>query len=163
MRKIVKYPNPILSIKTKEVCNFDEHLHSVLDEMRLIMEQEKGIGLAANQVNEDLSVFIMKSQTVLGRGEIIEFNNPKILSTSKTYQQIDEGCLSAPGISLRIQRDKELHVQYQDRYGNIKEGILTEIEAICFQHELDHLNGIFFIDKASRNERRAALKTLGLK
>ena len=162
MRKIVKYPNPILVTKTKEVQAFDEALHSLLDEMCQIMEQANGIGLAANQVSESLSVFIMKSQTVLGRGEIIEFINPKILDWNGHYQ-IDEGCLSAPGIYLRIHRFKEIDVQYQDRCGNIKQGILTDIEAICFQHELDHLNGIFFIEKASRNERRAALKTLGLK
>lgn len=165
MRKIVNYPALSLFQKTKEVTEFDSSLHSLLDEMKEIMLEAKGIGLAANQIAEDKSLFIMKSQAVFkdGKGEIIEFINPKILNLSKTYQHINEGCLSTPGLFLTIPRDKEIHVQYQDRYGNIKEGILTGIEAVCFQHEFDHLQGIFFIDRASRNERRAALKILGLK
>lgn len=163
MREIVKYPSLILFQKTHEVLEFGVVLHSLLDEMKEVMIQARGIGLAANQLSDDRSLFIMKSQTKFSNGEIIEFINPKILDKSKTYQQINEGCLSAPGILLTISRHEEIHVQYQDRYGNIKEGILNGIEAVCFQHEFDHLQGIFFIDKTSRNERRAALKILGLK
>jgi len=164
MRKIVKYPNFILTQKTTEVIAFDDNLRSLLDEMRQIMITERGIGLSANQVNERKSVFIMKSQARFkdGQSETLEFINPKILEKSKEYININEGCLSAPGVFLTIPRHEEIYVQYQDRYGNLREGILNEIEAICFQHEFDHLQGIFFTDRVSRNERRAALRILGL-
>lgn len=165
MREIVAYPSSILSEQTNEVIEFNSDLHSLLDEMSQIMLAALGIGLAANQVGENLSLFIMKAQPAFkdGRNDVIEFINPKILDKSKTYTHINEGCLSAPGVFLSIPRHEEIHVQYQDRYGNIKEGILTGIESICFQHEFDHLQGVFFIEKTSRQQRRAALKTLGLK
>lgn len=166
MREIVKYPNPILATKTKEVIEFDNCLHDLLNDLKNCLIKHNALGIAANQIGEDKSLFIMKAQCVFkeGQGEIIEFINPKIIDKSM-HQRMNttEGCLSAPGIILTIPRHEEIYVQYQDRYGNIKEGILNGIESICFQHELDHLQGIFFIDKASRNERRAALKILGLR
>lgn len=165
MREIVKYPSLILFQKLKEVIEFNTELDSLLDEMKEIMLAANGIGLAANQVSENKALFIMKVNSVFkdGKNEVLEFINPEIIDKSKNFISIKEGCLSAPGIYLTIQRSQEIYVQYQDRNGNIKQGILTGIEAICFQHELDHLNGVFFIDKVSRNERRGALKILGLK
>lgn len=161
--KLVYYPNAILSVKTQEVTVFDENLHSLLDEMKSVMLAEKGIGLANPQIGGNSAIFVMSSNTPFKKNnEIYEFINPKILEKSKGYIQISEGCLSAPGVFLMIPRHEEIHVQYQDRYGNIKQAILMGIESICFQHELDHLNGVFFIDRASRNERRAALKILGI-
>jgi peptide deformylase len=165
MSKVVKYPALILLEPTKEVKEFDRKLHSLLMEMKEAMLAEKGIGLAANQINRTESVFIMLSQSQYKHGttEVIEFINPKIIFKSKEMQRLSEGCLSAPGLFLQIPRHEEIHVQYNDRYGNIKEGILIGIEAVCAQHEIDHLNGIFYTDKVSRQERKAALKILGLK
>jgi peptide deformylase len=165
MRELVKYPALSLFQKAQEVTEFNAELHSFLDEMKQIMAQEQGIGLAANQTGSNHRLFIMQLQPRFktSQPEIIEVINPKILDWSATFQRLSEGCLSAPGIYLTIPRHEEIHVQYQDRYGNIKEGVLTGIEAVCFQHENDHLDGVFFLDKASRNERRAALRTMGLK
>lgn len=165
MSKLVKYPSLILFQPTKEVKAFDRELHNLLMEMKEVMLEERGIGLSANQISRTESVFIMLSQSPFDKRipQIHEFINPKIVATSNTYVKYEEGCLSAPGVFLQIPRHEEISVQYNDRYGNIKEGILTGIESVCFQHELNHLEGIFFLDKASRNDRRAALKKLGLK
>ncbi len=165
MTKVVKYPALILLEPTKEVKEFDQELHSLLNEMKEAMLQERGIGLAANQISRTESVFIMISQSSFKGNipEVIEFINPKIVYKSPEMQMLSEGCLSAPGLFLQIPRHQEIHVQYNDRYGNIREGILIGIESVCAQHEIDHLNGIFYLDKVNRQERKAALKILGLK
>lgn len=165
MRKLVKYPDPILLQKTTEVTVFDSNLHSLLDDMKQIMSEEKGMGLAANQVGESLSIFLMRDQSAFKgkEPEVIEFINPKALNKSEEQQFLNEGCLSATGIYLQIQRHETVHLQYQDRNGNIKEGVVTGVEAVCVQHEMDHLEGIFYFDLVSRPQRKAALKKLGLK
>lgn len=167
MRSLVTYPdeNDILETPTSPIMHFDESLHSLLDEMKDIMIRHNGIGLAAPQVGESFSVFIMLSQSRFkgNKIEVIEVINPKILESSQEYQRFDEGCLSAPNIYVEIFRPKEIFVEFQDRNGNIKQAVMIEIEAVCFQHEYDHLQGTFFLDRTSRPQRKAALKILGVK
>lgn len=165
MLKIVNYPSLSLFQQSIEVTEFDDKLHNFLDEMKFAMLHARGLGLAANQVSNIQRLFIMLSQSPF-KGtsrEVIEFINPIIIERSKNKIQISEGCLSAPGITLQIPRHEEIVVQFQDRYGTIKTGVLQGIEAICVQHEIDHLDGIFFFDKASPLEKQAAHLVLGLK
>ena len=158
MLHTVKYPNSILTTKCQPVDKFDSELHTLLDQMVQHMRIENGIGLAANQVVYPWRVFIMLDN----KGLVVEFINPRIIE-KEGFQQINEGCLSAPGAFVSVPRSQNVTVVAQDRHGEEFTIVAYDLEAVCIQHEIDHLDGIFFIDKTSRNQRRAALRTLGLK
>lgn len=156
--EIVKYPHEALSTVCTPVTEFNEELHKILDAMIPVMEQAHGIGLAANQVGITKRFFLMKDK----KGKVWEFINPEIIAHDGG-QQINEGCLSAPGVFVQVPRFGSVTVKAQNRSGEEFQIIAEEIEAVCIQHEIDHLQGIFFIEKTSRNQRRAALRQLGLK
>jgi peptide deformylase len=155
--KLVLYPDEILSKVCEEVTEFNEELHKTLDAMRDIMTKNNGIGLAANQVGIQKRFFIMQDK----KGKIWDFINPRILEQDGLIQ-INEGCLSAPGAIVQPVRAQNVTVEAQDRDGNKFTIVAEDIEAVCIQHETDHLNGIFFLSKVNRQQRRAALKKLGL-
>lgn len=159
MLTVRKYPDPILATKCDPWTSPSfADLHATLNAMFEVMETEKGIGLAANQVGINARIFIMKDQ----KGKLWEFINPEIVERDGG-QQINEGCLSAPGVFVQVPRSQSVTVKAQDRNGEEFRVVCQDIEAVCVQHELDHLDGVFFLSKTSRNQRRAALKTLGLK
>jgi peptide deformylase len=112
------------------------------DEMLAFMRQEKGIGLAAPQIGRSTRVFVME---VYGRVRCCF--NPEILSSSDILSDFDEGCLSFPGGSCTIKRPDAVKVRYQDAHGSCIEEELQGLAARCFQHELDHLNGITMYDR----------------
>lgn len=155
---ILKYPNPILKQKTELVTEFGPELHRSLVSMKLAMLEHKGIGLAANQVGINQRFFIMQDK----KGQLWEFINPEITDREDTIL-INEGCLSAPDIFVQIARSKTVTVQAKDRNGEDFTVICQDIEAVCVQHEIDHLDGIFYLDKAPRQQRRAAYSKLGIK
>lgn len=155
---ILKFPHPILRTKTDLITEFDEDLHTALDAMKLTMIANRGIGLAANQVGITKRFFIMQDN----RGNIVEFINPEILE-SEGSQYLNEGCLSGPGAIVQIPRAKQVTVRAKDRNGEEFTVVCFDLEAVCVQHEIDHLNGDFFIDKAPRQQRKASYKILRLK
>lgn len=140
--KIVQFPNPVLFIPCAKVLEFDKKLHTILDEMAILMEKNNGIGLSANQVGISKSFFIMKDQ----RGKIHDFINPVIV------EQIDksnlfEACLSLNNYIARCDRAEEITVRAKNRFGEEFTVVAYGIESVCIQHEYDHLNGIFFTSK----------------
>lgn len=163
--KVVRFPNKVLKESCKEYIFPDisipesgKPLHETLDEMAKIMRSENGIGLAANQVGLPYRIFIMQDN----KGKIWEFINPRILE-SEGVVWMNEGCLSAPGVLLQIPRAGQVCVEAQDRNGEIFKVIALDLEAVCVQHEMDHLNGIFFTEKVDRQQRRAAFRKLGIR
>lgn len=163
--KLVYHPHPALFTKCNEVVSFDDTLHRTLDEMKSVMRQNSGMGLAANQVNIIKKFFIMQDQ----HGQIWEFINPTILEKDDLKANLSESCLSAPcnptnskvHVSDLIVPSRALNivVQAQDRYGEEFTMAAYGIEAVCIQHEYDHLNGEFFFDKlASRNIKKNVQK-----
>jgi len=162
MNNLVLYPNPILSKPTTQVVDFNEEIHKILDNMREIMLKYNGLGLASNQLGYNYSMFIMKEANAKKEG-VIEFINPKIVETSNLLVNAPEGCLSAPGVYVDIVRPQELLIEAYNRYGEVFKGVLYDIEARCAAHELEHLEGKFFLDKVNRQQRRAALRKLGVK
>lgn len=119
------------------------------------MNLHNGLGLAANQIGSNLSVFIIKDN----KKNIIEFINPKII---KSYGEIilNEGCLSAPGIVLQVKRSEFVEVEYQDLLGESKSIIAEGMEARCLLHEYDHLQGKFYFELVNRATRKAAISKL---
>ena len=120
------------------------------------MKANNGIGLSGNQVGLKDSIFVME-HSVLGRLDIV---NPQILSTSEESANISEGCLSAPGEFVVLkERKNNIKVRFQDETGLFKELELFGIDAVCFQHEYDHLQGISHLQsKSIPREKRREIK-----
>ena len=106
--------------------------------MCCFMQEHRGIGLAAPQVGIGLRLFVVKTNS----GPCCYFFNPEIISTSEETYPFHEGCLSFPGEGIPTNRSKTIHVRYQNYKGDWCEGRFDGLRSICFQHELDHLNGI---------------------
>jgi peptide deformylase len=154
--EIVKYPNKILSKACSVVLDFNTDLHGILDEMFITMERARGVGLAANQVGLDMSMFVMKTKD----GERVEVINPFIVGFSEQKANITEGCLSAPNeFDVVAERAMEVEIEFQDRSGVAHRRKFVGRDAVCVQHEYDHLMGVFFFSKLKLNrQRRRALE-----
>lgn len=125
-----------------------------------IMIANNGIGLAANQIGLDKQVFVMGADNSLDLPKPFILFNPKVLEFKGTTSKNKEGCLSFPNLWLDIERNRHIIVEYQDEEANIKELELFNLAAICFQHELDHLSGICFVDKVSQLKLQLAMKKM---
>jgi peptide deformylase len=153
---IVEYPDKRLKEVSKEVDKFDAELHELLDAMYPMMMKSNGIGLAAIQVGHAKRVLLLNIPDENDQQSIdnlIEMVNPVIIEQSgeTTYQ---EGCLSVPSFYEDINRYEIITVNYQDRHGNTKTIEADGLLSIAIQHEIDHLNGILFIDKLSYSRRK---------
>jgi len=153
---IVEYPDKRLRLKSKEVKSFDAKLHKLLDAMYPIMINTNGIGLAAIQVNQPIKALILNIPDEDGeqpKENLLEIINPVVTNQSgETVYQ--EGCLSVPKFYEDITRHETLTLNYQDRDGNTKSLDADGLLAIAIQHEMDHLEGILFIDKLSYARRK---------
>ncbi len=144
IRNIVKNGDPVLRKVCRSVFNFDDKLATLLDDMIETMDYANGVGLAAPQVG------ILRRICVIDVGDgPIELINPAIIS-EEGEQVGDEGCLSIPGQSGIVKRPMKVTVKAQDRNGNTFEITGEELLARAFCHEIDHLNGILYIDKVIR-------------
>ncbi len=153
---IVEYPDKRLREKSKEVTTFDETLHTLLDDMYETMIDQKGIGLAAIQVAKPVRALIINlpnENDEQNKEDLIEIINPVIIEKEgEVYYQ--EGCLSVPTFYEDVKRFEKIKINYQDRHGNTKEMEADGLLAIAIQHEMDHLDGILFIDKLSYARRK---------
>lgn len=157
MLHLVDSTDPVLREQTLSF-EFDQNIvdtEQLVSEMTKTMQTYHGIGLAGPQVNVSLAVFTMGWDD-----KFTAFFNPKIINTSNDLVNFDEGCLSFPGLVLRIARPSEVEVEYQNAKGDTVNDRLTGLEARVFQHELDHLNGICFDKKVSRLKLEMAKKRL---
>ncbi len=153
---IVEYPDKRLRKKSKEVKEFDASLHRLLDAMHPFMLETNGIGLAAIQVDYPIRALILNIPDEDGEQpleNLLEIINPVMTykSGETTYQ---EGCLSVPQFYEDVKRFDTIVINYQDRYGNTKTLDTDGLLAIAIQHEMDHLEGILFIDKLSYARRK---------
>lgn len=136
--------------------NAEELEKSMID----FMIKSKGIGLAANQIGLTKRVFTMGSNNILGFPEPFAAFNPRIISSSEEQTLDEEGCLSYPGLFLKVKRPNWIVAEYQNSKGDIIEARFEGYLAKCFQHELDHLEGICFVDKVSQLKLQLAMKKL---
>jgi peptide deformylase len=166
IRTIVKYPDPVLKERCSEVTAFDADLHQLLDDMAATMATADGIGLAANQVGVTQRVFVMdvpvdqrEPQTAAEpvRTGLLEVINPRIIQ-AKGEVKYEEGCLSFPNVHEWVTRAAEIDLVFQDRDGTQQRLTARGLLAICIQHELDHLEGITFLDRLSPLKRRIVLR-----
>lgn len=124
------------------------------------MTDNRGIGLAANQIGLTKRVFVMGSYNIEGFPSPFALFNPEILNVSEEETIDKEGCLSYPDLWLTVKRPSVINVRYQDSQGNFIEAAMSGLIARCFQHELDHLNGVCFVDKVSQLKLQLAMKKL---
>jgi peptide deformylase len=116
-------------------------------------KKNNGLGLSANQCGLEYRVFVMGSND-----DYVAFFNPKIISCSEEKTKMEEGCLSYKGLFLNIERPKEIMVEYQDYTGTKREKKFTGLTARCFQHELDHMNGITYHSHVGNVSLQMAMK-----
>lgn len=121
--------------------------------LKATMKKYGGIGLAANQCAIEARVFVIGNED-----EAIACFNPRIVSISERWVEANEGCLSFPGLALNINRTETIGVEYYDEQGILKTNTFSGITARCFQHELDHLNGIKFISYVGKTSLMIAKK-----
>lgn len=157
--RILKYGNPILRKKAEIVQNFDEELQNTIKEMFVEMHQGDGIGLAAPQVAISKAFFVIDNSLIDEDGVPEAIINPEILD-AQGESIMEEGCLSVPEIHEEVKRSEIIRVRYQDVNGNVHEEEFGGVKARVFQHEIDHLNGIFFVDRLGAMKRKLLNKQL---
>jgi peptide deformylase len=144
---ILKYPDPRLAAKASEVTVFDEALKQLAADMAETMYKAPGVGLAATQVDRHIRLIVI--DVTEEKEDLKVFINPKIVEQSTETKPWEEGCLSLPGIYDKVTRPAEVTVEAQDLDGKTFRLHCDGLLAVCIQHEMDHLEGIVFIDHLS--------------
>ena len=177
LREIIKIPNPFLKVTAQPVTVIDKDILTILDDMMETMYHANGIGLAATQISIDKRLIVMDCGKTRFETQNIseeEYNekikdeqiepfpikmiNPEIISFDKNLKEREEGCLSIPGYNANVKRPSSIKVNYTDENKKNKTLEANGLLATCIQHEIDHLNGILFIDHISKLKREIILK-----
>lgn len=173
---LVIAPDPILKQISKPVDKVDDSLRQFMKEMLKVMYGEHGVGLAAVQVGVLKRVVVMDIDYETDESDYHDhshcggihvkntnprfFVNPEIITSSKEKESFNEGCLSFPNMRSEVIRPEKVTVKYLDFDGKEKTEEMTEMAAICIQHEIDHLNGIVFVDHVSKLKRDVILNKM---
>tara|TARA_Y100000817_G_scaffold289891_1_gene260184 strand:- start:49 stop:573 length:525 start_codon:yes stop_codon:yes gene_type:complete len=160
VKKILTEPDPFLRQKSKPVEKVDNDLRLLMDDMLDTMYNAQGIGLAAIQIGVPKRVIVIDLLKEKDKKNPLYFVNPEILWSSKEDATYEEGCLSVPGQFAEIDRPDKCHVRYLDYDGNKRELKTEGLLATCIQHEIDHLEGILFIDYLSKLKKSLITKKL---
>jgi peptide deformylase len=165
IRPILEVPDPRLREISKPVEQFDRDLRALVADMFETMYAAPGIGLAAIQVGVPLRVLVIDLQEPLEEdGEPVKdprvFINPEILEHSDQEVPYNEGCLSVPDQYAEVDRPDRIRARWRDLDGKVHEETIEGLLATCLQHEMDHLNGVLFIDHLSRLKRDMILRKL---
>ena len=160
LRQILTEPNKILRQKSLPVETVDKDLQNLMDDMLETMYAAPGIGLAAIQVGIPKRVIVLDIAQKEGTKKPIFLVNPEIIQKSKKTSVYEEGCLSLPGQFAEIERPAECILKYIDFNGKKKKLNAKGLLATCIQHEVDHLNGILFIDYLSKLKKDMIIKKL---
>ncbi len=160
VRKILTEPNSFLRQKSEPVDRVDDSIRELMDDMLETMYKAPGIGLAAIQIGVPKRIIVLDISKNPEKKEPMYFVNPEIISTSKDDATYEEGCLSVPGQFAEIDRPDRCQVKYLDYNGKAKELKAEGLLATCIQHEIDHLEGILFIDYLSKLKKSMIIKKL---
>ena len=156
LREVLQFPDPRLKRKSEPVGEITDAIRELASDMIEVMYDEPGIGLAAPQVGERIRLIVMDTEwtdeeTDPGKNPAVVVN-PEILERDGELVWT-EGCLSVPGFQAEVERSARVTVRYTDLDGLEQTEHAEQLRAVCFQHEIDHLNGILFIDRISRLKR----------
>jgi peptide deformylase len=157
LAQIRQYPDPVLRLKAQDVQEFDDDLVQLVERMKRLMQDARGVGLAANQVGVLRRVFVIQEAEDEEPRAIV---NPMIVDRSEETEADDEGCLSMQRVVVGVERPVRVRIEARDEQGNAVELELEELPARVAQHELDHLDGVLILDRTTDEDRREALAVL---
>src|SRR5476649_200591 len=160
IRPILTAPDPRLQAVSADVAKVDAEIRKLVDDMAESMYAADGIGLAAIQVGVAKRVLVIDLDQKEGKKNPVAYINPKIIWASEEMAVFEEGCLSVPEIWDDVERPARIKAEYLDRDGKQQVLEADGMLATCLQHEMDHLNGVLFIDHLSRLKRSMAIKKL---
>jgi peptide deformylase len=160
VRPIITLPDPVLRMKAAPVERMDEELRRLIEDMFATMYDAPGIGLAAPQIGVSRRLIVMDPAKEDEPKTPLVMLNPEILERSEEMRTHEEGCLSIPEFTAEIERPARTRVAYIDPEGKRQEAELEGIWSTLVQHEIDHLNGVLFIDYLSRLKRDMVVKKL---
>jgi peptide deformylase len=160
IRPILTAPDPRLKAVSEPVARVDDEIRKLIDDMADSMYEADGVGLAAIQIGVPKRVIVMDLDQKSGKKNPRAFINPKILWASEEMAVFEEGCLSVPDVWDDVERPARIKAEYLDRDGELQVLEADGLLATCLQHEMDHLEGVLFIDHLSRLKRSMALKKL---
>jgi peptide deformylase len=160
IRPILTAPDPRLKAVSTDVERVDDAIRRLIDDMTDSMYGADGIGLAAVQIGVPKNVIVMDLDQKSGQKNPRAFVNPKIVWASEEMATFEEGCLSVPEIWEEVARPARIKAEYLDREGTTQVLEADGLLATCLQHEMDHLNGVLFIDHLSKLKRSIALRKL---
>jgi peptide deformylase len=161
LRSLITFPDPRLRLTSAPVAAVDESIRTLMDDMLETMYAAPGVGLAAIQIAVPKRVIVLdvsKREDETAAPRPICLANPEIIWVSEERSTCQEGCLSIPEVFEDVERPARLRARYLDREGRPQEIEAEGILATCLQHEVDHLNGVLFIDHISRLKRELLLK-----
>ncbi len=144
--QLITYPHPTLRHRSKPILRVDARLKELVEEMFEIMYEFRGVGLAANQVNLPIRLFIANPSGNKDEGPELVFINPEV-NKAKGIVEAEEGCLSLPGINANVKRNKSLQINAYDMSGKEIKADIDGFLGRIVQHEIDHLDGVLFIDR----------------
>ncbi len=157
LAQIRQYPDPVLRLQAQEVESFDEDLAQLVERMTRLMQDARGVGLAATQVGILRRVVVLQTDD---EDEPRVLVNPTIVDRSELTEEDSEGCLSLQGVVVPVERSITLRVEARDAGGEPVELELEGLAARVAQHEVDHLDGILIVDRTTPEGRREALAVL---
>ena len=160
LRKIIIEPDPILRKKCEPLEKMDANTKKLMDDMLETMYQAPGIGLAAVQIGILKRLVVIDISKDEEKKNPIFLINPEIINLSEQTSVYEEGCLSLPGQFAEVERPAECTLKYIDYYGKEKELKADGLLSTCIQHEVDHLNGILFIDYLSKLKKDMIIRKL---
>ena len=151
--KIYEYPDPVLRKRTDKITTFDETLAKLVEDMAETMYNAPGIGLAAPQIGQSIKLIVVDiTMNIDDEKDYMVMLNPVIVGQEGS-QLDEEGCLSVPELTANVKRYKGITVSYQDLEGHTKELSTEDRFSVVLQHEIDHLNGVLFLDHLSSLKR----------
>jgi peptide deformylase len=154
-----QYPDPVLRMKANEVADFDESVTGLVERMTLLMDEARGVGLAAPQLGVLRRILVYRKAD---EEPVVALVNPRVVSTGEEVEAADEGCLSlgAATVVVEVERPTALKIEASSPEGEPISIEAEGLEARVIQHELDHLDGVLIIDRTTPEQRRAALAQL---
>lgn len=154
---VLQYPDPLLRNIAQPVTEFDSKLHKIVDDMFETMYEQDGVGLASIQVNIPQRIIVIDVSE--DKKNPLCVINPEIISREGIQFEY-EGCLSFPSVFDRVERSAKVRMRAQDQHGKFYELDAEGLLSKCIQHEMDHLNGVLFVDHLSRLKQDRLLKKL---
>jgi peptide deformylase len=155
VRPIVRYPDPRLALAAQPVAAFDAALRELAGDLLETMRAAPGIGITAPHIGISLRVVVLELDATEGARIYV---NPEIVWASPETMRHQEGSVSMPGVNDEVRRHARVRISYQDVDGNMHSEESDGLRAVCHQHEIDQLNGVFWIERLSRLKRERLIK-----